>query len=258
MCRAAISTSSCSTLVPIWPQRLSTAPVKWLDVVQSLRDQCDLLIEVGPGQVLSGLVADINGSDGPICLPVAAKANASRDLNLVLARAFVQGVDVRWQELYLNRLVRPLVLPQQRLFIDNHCERPFQGFSQEATTPSSAKIVRCIASACRDRPGAAGPQSGRPADWVFPATALRLRPGCSMTSIWTQSRPLNWWPPVAKIRRCGRQSGPVADGLSANATLCLKSPRPFVWHSPIRLEEIPGRCEGVTTARVRDFAIEYA
>jgi enediyne polyketide synthase len=102
-----------------------TGQVDFIGMVAAMQQACDHLIEVGPGRVLSGLVADINGDKGPACLPVAGQPDADRDLNAVLARAFTQGVEVNWPALYEGRLVRPFVPPQERLFIDNPCERPF-------------------------------------------------------------------------------------------------------------------------------------
>ncbi|HEY7315204.1 MAG TPA: type I polyketide synthase [Gemmataceae bacterium] len=102
-----------------------TARVDFIGMVGAMQKECDQLIEVGPGRVLSGLVADINDEKGPVSLPVAGQPDADRDLNNVLARAFVQGVNVNWPALYEARLVRDFVPPHERLFIDNPCERPF-------------------------------------------------------------------------------------------------------------------------------------
>ncbi|MBO3462727.1 SDR family NAD(P)-dependent oxidoreductase [Aetokthonos hydrillicola Thurmond2011] len=98
------------------------AQVDFVRVVEQMQQVCDLMIEVGPAGVLSGLVRDILGTDRA-CLPVASKPNADRDLNKVVAAAFVHGVEINWTNLYDNRLVRPFV--SGRLFIDNPCERPF-------------------------------------------------------------------------------------------------------------------------------------
>jgi acyl transferase domain-containing protein len=102
-----------------------TARVDFVAAATTLAAECDQLIEVGPGRVLSGLAADILGSEGAACLPVAGQPDADRDLNTVLARAFALGVDVSWPALFEGRLVRPFVAPEERLFIDNPCERAF-------------------------------------------------------------------------------------------------------------------------------------
>ncbi len=103
-----------------------TARVEFEAMVRRMAAGCDLLIEVGPGAVLTGLVPGIVGPQGPPCLPVASRPeSADRDLVTVLARAFVLGADIRWGRLYDGRLVRPYVPASERLFLDNPCERPF-------------------------------------------------------------------------------------------------------------------------------------
>jgi len=100
-----------------------TAPVNFVALVESLLPQCDLLVEVGPGKVLSGLVDSI-APECP-CFPVEAKAGADRSLNTFLGNYFVRGGTVRWSALYANRLVLPFVPSAERAFIENPCERPF-------------------------------------------------------------------------------------------------------------------------------------
>ena len=116
-----------------------------MDLIRSLCTACDQLVEVGPGRVLSGLVAEINGPEGPVCLPVAETSMRIASLNKVVVRAFVSGVDVCWKELYAMRLVRPFIAPQDRVFIDNPCEeRPFLIKTQG--TNGSAKSDRCCSN----------------------------------------------------------------------------------------------------------------
>lgn len=98
--------------------------VDFVRLVTQMQQACDLMIEVGPGGVLSGLVKDIIGSER-VCLPVASKPNCDRNLNTVLASTFVHGVEVNWAALYNGRLVRPFRSASERLFIENPCERPF-------------------------------------------------------------------------------------------------------------------------------------
>ena len=131
------------------------AQVDFVRLAQQMQQTCDLMIEVGPGGVLSGLVKDILGNENA-CLPVAIKANSDRDLNKVIAATFVHGVEINWAAVYENRLIRPFV--SQRLFIDNPCERPLvsttgvtidpslfrdNGFA----TPSSSNLETAVASA---------------------------------------------------------------------------------------------------------------
>lgn len=102
------------------------AQVDFVSLVKTLEQTCDLLIEVGPGKVLSGLVCEINGLQGLQCLPVEAKPGVDQSLNMVLANAFVRGNHINWEALYEGRLIRPFVPASERIFIDNPVERPFQ------------------------------------------------------------------------------------------------------------------------------------
>jgi enediyne polyketide synthase len=106
--------------------RQALAPVNFIALVQALAQHCDLLIEVGPGSVLSDLVADIHAGAGSVCLPVEARPGRDRDLNIVLAAFFAGNGDPAWRVLYENRLTRPFVAASERQFIRNPCERPFR------------------------------------------------------------------------------------------------------------------------------------
>ncbi|MCW5203122.1 SDR family NAD(P)-dependent oxidoreductase [Desulfobulbus sp. US4] len=108
------------------------SPVDFISLVQEMSKECDLLLEVGPGRVLTGLARSIivkknegEGGDGPICFPLETKSEQDRDLNLFLAAYFVRGGTINWHALYEDRLVRPFTLADDRLFLANPCERPF-------------------------------------------------------------------------------------------------------------------------------------
>ncbi|MBG1269561.1 type I polyketide synthase [Nostoc sp. WHI] len=102
------------------------AQVDFVSLVKTLVQTCDVLIEVGPGKVLSGLVNDIVGPNGPHCFPVESKPGLDKDLNTMLSALFVYGGEINWETLYENRLVHPFVLASERAFIVNPLERPFQ------------------------------------------------------------------------------------------------------------------------------------
>ncbi|GAB4194915.1 MAG: hypothetical protein Tsb002_26900 [Wenzhouxiangellaceae bacterium] len=97
--------------------------VNFIAAARRMRESCDLLIEVGPGRVLSGLLEQVSG-DANACLPVASREGQDQDLHLALAHAFVRGANINWLRLYDRRLVRPFRPADQRVFIDNPCERP--------------------------------------------------------------------------------------------------------------------------------------
>ena len=100
--------------------------VDFISLTQSLTERCDLLLEVGPARVLSGLVRDIAGPEGIPCCPVEPHPGDDRALNALLAETFVRGSDINWSALYNERLVRPFVSASERIFIDNPVERPLQ------------------------------------------------------------------------------------------------------------------------------------
>lgn len=102
------------------------AQVDFAGMISAMSKECDLLLEVGPGRILSGLTNAINpAGKGPLCLPVEAEPGQDQDLNIILAELFVGGGQIRWPELYAERLLRPYVAPIERIFIENPCERPF-------------------------------------------------------------------------------------------------------------------------------------
>lgn len=107
------------------------AQVDFISMVKAMTSSSDLMIEVGPGKILSDLVKANTTANEPFCLPLESKAGRDRDLNTVLGSYFVLGGDVHWQEVYENRLIRPFVAPQEQVFIQNLCERPFQVSEEE-------------------------------------------------------------------------------------------------------------------------------
>ena len=139
--------------------RAITAPVDFVTTVRAMAEQCDLFIEVGPGRVLSGLVSDII-PDGPICLPLEAKAQSDRTLNAAIAHVFTQGNAINWNVLYENRLVRPFVPAAERRFITNPCERPL-------TVPAAASLASLMTEPAHSNGAAASNgNTAQPADWA--------------------------------------------------------------------------------------------
>ncbi|MFO7714089.1 SDR family NAD(P)-dependent oxidoreductase [Desulfosarcina sp.] len=96
--------------------------VDFIRLAESMAGCCDLIIELGPGRVLSGLAGDVFGEAGPACLPVEGSAGSSRDLNRALGALFAHGAAIRWEGLFENRLIRPFVPADRKSFVVNPCE----------------------------------------------------------------------------------------------------------------------------------------
>ena len=101
-------------------------PVNFLNLINAISKNCDVLIEVGPGRVLTDLVKAINKTEGPLSLPVESTSRNDRDLNIVLAELFARGVSIQWEELYKMRLIKVFVPASKKKFIENQCERPLK------------------------------------------------------------------------------------------------------------------------------------
>ena len=78
--------------------------VDFISTVKTISENCDFMVEVGPGRVLSGLVSGISKSE--VCIPVESTATVMRDLNSVVASYFVRGGKLNWSAFYENRLIR--------------------------------------------------------------------------------------------------------------------------------------------------------
>ena len=80
--------------------------VDFVSLVRALAAGVDLLLEVGPGGVLSSLVPEILGEAGPPCLPLESRPGRDVDFNVAMAAAHAFGVPVRWERLCEGRVVR--------------------------------------------------------------------------------------------------------------------------------------------------------
>jgi enediyne polyketide synthase len=101
------------------------APVDFISMIQAMANYCDLILEAGPGRVLTGLANSITGDSGPVCYPMESTAFKDEDLNRAIVSLFIHGVDLQWEVLYSGRLIRPFIPVAEKRFIDNPCERPF-------------------------------------------------------------------------------------------------------------------------------------
>ncbi|MFT3776263.1 MAG: SDR family NAD(P)-dependent oxidoreductase [Minicystis sp.] len=100
-------------------------PVDFVRAVESLSEHCDVVVEVGPGGVLSNLIAQARDGRSLSAWPVERSAESFEDLNWLVGMAHVHGTPIAWQELYAHRILRPFVPAKDLSFIVNPCERPF-------------------------------------------------------------------------------------------------------------------------------------
>ncbi|WP_344237290.1 type I polyketide synthase, partial [Actinocorallia libanotica] len=96
-----------------------TAPVRFAEALAEAAKDADLLIEVGPGQVLTGLAREI--TDVPA---VATRTDEESLAGLLqtLGAAFVLGAGVRVGELFSGRFNRPFDPEAEPRFLANPCE----------------------------------------------------------------------------------------------------------------------------------------
>lgn len=99
--------------------RQLTSPVRFIEAARKAFAGFDLLIEIGPGEVLTGLVADsleipmiATDAGGPSLAPLLG----------ALGAAWTCGADVRHELLYRDRYTRPIDLARRPSFFVNPCE----------------------------------------------------------------------------------------------------------------------------------------
>ena len=105
----------------------------WRTPESAPRPRVDLLIEVGPGEVLSGLVRDT--ADIPVIALDAGGISLGGLLHAVGA-AFVLGAPVKHAALFADRFTRPFNLDWKPKFFVNPCELAPISESSERLAPS--------------------------------------------------------------------------------------------------------------------------
>ncbi|KYC43741.1 beta keto-acyl synthase [Scytonema hofmannii PCC 7110] len=99
--------------------RQITSPVRFMEAVTKAAEGVDLFIEVGPGQVLSGLVSEF------LNVPVVAIDAGGFSLSGLLkavGAAFALGAPVNHKELFAGRFTRAFHLEWRPQFFANPCE----------------------------------------------------------------------------------------------------------------------------------------
>jgi enediyne polyketide synthase len=109
-------------------------PVRFAEATARAAHGTDLLIEVGPGQVLSGLAAEVAPGVAAVSLDCGGPSLAG--LLRAVGAAYTLGVPVRFDALFAGRLTRPL--PDGELkFFASPCERAPE-LSLEQAPPTGA------------------------------------------------------------------------------------------------------------------------
>jgi enediyne polyketide synthase len=104
-----------------------TLPVRFVEAVQKISElKPDIWVEIGPGQVLSGLVQDILGPDKVETFPTDIKQEDEfLLLNRLIARTFTLGFPLKTDRIFDHRFVRPFdPYDYNPVLIVNPCERP--------------------------------------------------------------------------------------------------------------------------------------
>ncbi len=122
------------TDIPALLRRQITDPVLFAQAMQLAAKDVDLFIEIGPGQVLTGLVQ--TGTETP-AVALNTDDESLGGLLRVAAAAFVAGAPVRHEALFAGRLTRPLEIGKEFAFFASPCERAPQVTVLERTAAES-------------------------------------------------------------------------------------------------------------------------
>ncbi|WP_431684094.1 SDR family NAD(P)-dependent oxidoreductase [Kitasatospora sp. KL5] len=124
-------------------------PVRFTEALQAMAGQVDMLIEVGPGQILKSLAAEVL----PAVPAVATEADALSLAGLLgaVAAAWTMGAPVRHEQLFADRFTRPLALDKEFRFFASPCEAGGEEFvlerSEQAAPPQPAASAAAPAAA---------------------------------------------------------------------------------------------------------------
>ncbi|MFJ2993142.1 SDR family NAD(P)-dependent oxidoreductase [Pandoraea sp. NPDC087047] len=99
-------------------------PVDFVTTFDSMARHADVVLEVGPGSVLTNLAGNVSATRTLHRFPVESKAETWTDINWALASLHALGTPVAWRALHAERVIRPFVPARNRTFITNPCERP--------------------------------------------------------------------------------------------------------------------------------------
>ncbi|WP_409239994.1 SDR family NAD(P)-dependent oxidoreductase [Streptomyces sp. PA5.6] len=159
-------------------ERQVVAPVRFADALERLAGACDLLIEVGPGTILSGLAAEVCPTV-PV-VPMDTDDNSVAGILRTLAGCYVLGAGPDLMALAAERFHRPISLDKHFTFIESPCEQ----------APDVSHVPRAAARSPQD-----GDRAAVPADALSPLDTLRHliaeRVELPVAEIQPETRPLD-------------------------------------------------------------------
>jgi enediyne polyketide synthase len=122
------------------------APVRFTEAVRGVAAESDLLLEVGPGRILSNLAAE--SADVPV-IALDTDGRSLTGLFQGVAAAWVLGAPVRHRELFRDRFTRPLPLDKEFRFLASPCESVPDG---DLPLPADTGTEAVAAAAVRPSP----------------------------------------------------------------------------------------------------------
>jgi len=99
--------------------RQITSPVRFTEALAAALENVDLLIEVGPGSVLTGLASGVTGV--PV-ISLDAGGSSMKGLLQAFGVTFVLGAPVHHRELFADRYLRPFDASRPHHYFENPCE----------------------------------------------------------------------------------------------------------------------------------------
>jgi enediyne polyketide synthase len=117
-------------------------PVRFSEAAGRVAVDADLLIEVGPGQVLSGLATQI-APKVPV-VPLDTDGNSLTGLLSVVAAAYTLGAPVRAAALFEGRFTRSLPLDKAFRFFASPCESAPEDTAREPMEPAASSSAENI------------------------------------------------------------------------------------------------------------------
>ena len=123
-----------------------TAPVRFRVAVLALAASCDILVEVGPGSVLTGLAKKIVGPSVPVCAVEPGSGDIDTRFCTTIGQLFVAGAAINWTAFYAKRYWRPFIPASSRKFIENPCSRSSKKLDPSLTEETDTDKKRTTAS----------------------------------------------------------------------------------------------------------------